>query len=555
MAVDAAGDVFVADTGNNAVKEVLPDGTITTIGSGFNDPTGVAVDAAGDVFVADTGNSAVKEVLPNGTIKTIGSGFNSPTGVAVDAAGDVFVADSGNNRVGRAVAADGRRHPLAADRHVGAGGLGQPDRPDPRHHSTTTGPSPPAPAARSPARPPRFVTQPCRRRPSQPGRPPRSRRPAATLDATVNPNGVDHDGPVPVLDQPTFTPTVQTTVGSGFSNPHGVAVDGAGDVFVADTGNNAVKEVLPDGPSPPSAPGSASRTAWRWTARATSSSPTPPTTPSRRSCPTAPSSPSAPGSTTRRRGGGRRRRRLRRRHRQQRRQGGACPTAPSTPSAPGSATRPALRWTPPATSSSPTRQQRGQGGAARRDHHDHRLGVQRADGVAVDAAGDVFVADSGNSRSRRSRPTAPSPPSARGSATRTAWRWTRPATSSSPTPTITGSVELSPPTVAAHALAPDRHAATSRLGHADRPGPRHHLLLPRRRLQRRSGPPSARPPRSPRPRPSRSPRSPRPPPASRPPSTSRSTSRRSTSTPPPRPTSARPTSPSSAPAPGRSGAR
>src|SRR5262245_47202304 len=99
VAVDAAGDVFVADTLNNAVKEVLPDGTIKTIGSGFNSPVGVAVDAAGDVFVADNGNSAVYEVLPDGTIKAIGSGFNSPVGVAVDAAGDVFVAETGNNAV------------------------------------------------------------------------------------------------------------------------------------------------------------------------------------------------------------------------------------------------------------------------------------------------------------------------------------------------------------------------------------------------------------------------------------------------------------------------
>ena len=52
MAVDAAGDVFVADSGNNEVKEVLPNGTILDIGSGFSLPRGVAVDAAGDVFIA-----------------------------------------------------------------------------------------------------------------------------------------------------------------------------------------------------------------------------------------------------------------------------------------------------------------------------------------------------------------------------------------------------------------------------------------------------------------------------------------------------------------------
>ena len=70
----------------------------TTIGPGFNTPRGVAVDAAGDVFVADQVNNAVKEVLPSGTILTVGSGFSLPRGVAVDAAGDVFVADSGNSR-------------------------------------------------------------------------------------------------------------------------------------------------------------------------------------------------------------------------------------------------------------------------------------------------------------------------------------------------------------------------------------------------------------------------------------------------------------------------
>jgi hypothetical protein len=99
VAVDAAGDVFVADTGNNTVKEILPGGPIKIIGKGFNNPTGVAVDAAGDVFVADYSNHAVKEVLPNGSIKTLGSGFSFPNGVAVDGTGDVFVADSRSNRV------------------------------------------------------------------------------------------------------------------------------------------------------------------------------------------------------------------------------------------------------------------------------------------------------------------------------------------------------------------------------------------------------------------------------------------------------------------------
>ena len=99
VAVDAYGDVFVADNNNNAVKEVLPDETILTIGSGFSFPQAVAVDAYGDVFVADTGNDAIKEVLPDGPPSSRShrlDGLSTPTGVAVDAAGDVFVADAHN---------------------------------------------------------------------------------------------------------------------------------------------------------------------------------------------------------------------------------------------------------------------------------------------------------------------------------------------------------------------------------------------------------------------------------------------------------------------------
>src|SRR5262249_12030099 len=61
----------------------------STLGSGFSGPRGVAVDAFGDVFVADTRNGAVKEILPGGTVRTLATGFNKPAGVAVDAFGDV----------------------------------------------------------------------------------------------------------------------------------------------------------------------------------------------------------------------------------------------------------------------------------------------------------------------------------------------------------------------------------------------------------------------------------------------------------------------------------
>src|SRR5580698_10589311 len=70
------------------------------LGSGFFNPSGVAVDGNGNVFVGDTYNKAVKEIVAVGgsipatpTIRTLGSGFSFPVGVAVDGSGNVFVAD------------------------------------------------------------------------------------------------------------------------------------------------------------------------------------------------------------------------------------------------------------------------------------------------------------------------------------------------------------------------------------------------------------------------------------------------------------------------------
>ena len=109
IAVDANGDVFVSDTDTSAVYEIVASsGTVNTLGSNFNQPWGLAVDATGDVFVADTDNNAVKEIVASsGTILTLGSGFSSPHGVAVDAKGDVFVADWTNNAVKEIVAVNG----------------------------------------------------------------------------------------------------------------------------------------------------------------------------------------------------------------------------------------------------------------------------------------------------------------------------------------------------------------------------------------------------------------------------------------------------------------
>ena len=136
LTVDSAGNLFVLDTGNYTIRMVTPVGTnwVTTTlagkvgssGSGngtntvarFNGSDGIAVDSAGNLWVADSGNSLVRKVTPVGTnwvVTTVGGGsfwgtndgigaaarFHSPAGIAVDATGTLVVADTSNNRISK----------------------------------------------------------------------------------------------------------------------------------------------------------------------------------------------------------------------------------------------------------------------------------------------------------------------------------------------------------------------------------------------------------------------------------------------------------------------
>jgi hypothetical protein len=102
VAVDAAHNVYIADGGNNAIKQwTAANSNVTTLVSGLNTPFGVAVDGSGNVFFADTGNNAIKQwSAAKGNVTILASsGLNYPEGVAVDGMGNVYFADTETNAI------------------------------------------------------------------------------------------------------------------------------------------------------------------------------------------------------------------------------------------------------------------------------------------------------------------------------------------------------------------------------------------------------------------------------------------------------------------------
>jgi len=146
IAVTADGTVYVADAGeNNRIRKIAPDGTVSTFaggsegfsdgtaaGASFNTPSGLALNKDGVLFVADTGNNRIRKITPEGQVSTIaGDGtagyadgpaaqakFNGPIGIAVDLRGNVFVADSYNDRI-RIITTDGQVSTVAGQGTAG----------------------------------------------------------------------------------------------------------------------------------------------------------------------------------------------------------------------------------------------------------------------------------------------------------------------------------------------------------------------------------------------------------------------------------------------------
>ena len=231
VAVDTSGNVYVADTGNHTIRKITPAGVVTTLAgtagmSGSTDgtgaaakfyfPEGVTVDTSGNVYVADTGNHTIRKITPAGTVTTLagtagvygsanGTGvaarFNRPSGLAVDGSGNVYVADTYNSSI-RQITPAGIVTTLSGvfnyPKGVAVDSSGNLYVADTDNHTirkiTSTG----------------ILT---------------------TLAGSSGTSG-SSDG---------------TGTSARFYRPSGLAVDGSGNVYVADTGNHTIRRITPAG--------------------------------------------------------------------------------------------------------------------------------------------------------------------------------------------------------------------------------------------------------------------------------------------------------------------
>jgi len=246
IAVDNVGRLFIADTDNHRIRQVGPAGAITTVvGNGIDGysgdggaatsaallyPSGVALDNASNLFVADSGNNRIRKVNPAGTIDTVaGNGtqgysgdggpatsaaLNDPYGVAVDSAGNLFIADAGNNRI-RMVNPAGAITTVAGNGVAGYSGDGGPaisGKLDQPHGIAVDG------AGNL------FIADWWNSRI-------RKVSPAGTITMIAGGGGGGYFG------------DGGPATSAGLYFPAAVAVDSAGDLFIADSANNAIRMV------------------------------------------------------------------------------------------------------------------------------------------------------------------------------------------------------------------------------------------------------------------------------------------------------------------------
>jgi uncharacterized protein (TIGR03437 family) len=249
IVLDHSGNLFVADTGTQRVRQVAPSGVIVTVagtgvagyngdqgpasGALLNSPAGVALDGAGSLVVADTVNQRIRKVA-GGVVSTVlgtgtaGSGpqntapletpVRSPAGVCLDLAGNLYVADTLNNRVLRAPAG-GPVATAAGNGAAGSQGDGGPARTAQLNlpGACTTDAAGDLYIADTGNHLIRKVT---------------AAGIVSTVAGTGSPGGEGDEGPA---------------TAAALSAPRGVAVDGSGNVFIADTGNSRIRMVTSDG--------------------------------------------------------------------------------------------------------------------------------------------------------------------------------------------------------------------------------------------------------------------------------------------------------------------
>ena len=248
VAVDGAGNLYIADTQNNRIRKVDSTGTITTVAGtwvwGFSgdggpaseaqlaNPLGVTVDGAGNLYIADSRNHRIRKVDSTGTITTVAGtgveGFSGdggpavearisfPEGVALDGAGNLYIGDTYNNRI-RKVDSRGTITTIAGTGEDGFSGDG-------------------GPATEAHLYAPQSVA----------------------VDGAGNLYIGDlYNHRIRKVDSRGTITTIAGTGESGFSGdggpateahlyaPHGVALDGAGNLYIADTINNRIRKLTP----------------------------------------------------------------------------------------------------------------------------------------------------------------------------------------------------------------------------------------------------------------------------------------------------------------------
>ncbi len=245
VALDSAGNLYVADTGNERIRKVtVSDGTITTVaGSGtngfsgdggpavnasFGNPTGVAVDSAGDIYIADTANARIRKVS-GGTITTIagnstigfsgdggpatGASLDLPAGIAVDLSGSLYIADFANQRIRKV--ANGTITTVAGNGNQGYSGDGGP--------ASTASINGPAGVAVDTAGNLYIAdTGNNRVRKVVNGT-------ITTIAGNANPGYSGDGGP---------------SASASLDGPFGVAIDSTGNLYIADTSNSRVRRVF-----------------------------------------------------------------------------------------------------------------------------------------------------------------------------------------------------------------------------------------------------------------------------------------------------------------------